>query len=485
MNPEGKGLGRAASRQSGYARGPFVFRGGFAALMAAFILMIAIPSFASSQGHTPSEETQICLGCHGGEGLSMTLTSGEKLSLYINRHAFLGSSHGRLDCADCHSGFSVESHPQRTFDSIRTYKTSAAKVCKGCHTPKSKVHNEMLEGAKKLLCVDCHGAHSVRPVTEADACIGCHRYGLTITFGDGETNSVMVDPEEMKASVHSRLRCYDCHFGFSAEEHPQRKFKSRRDLTVVASEGCRRCHFDKYTKTLEGIHYQVLSSGNMKAPVCVDCHGSHAIASGRKEKVMSARRCEKCHDDIYETYVKSVHGNALISEHNTDVPVCADCHRAHDTVDPHTVDFRNKTPELCGNCHANEELMTKYGLSTSVLESYLEDFHGVTVTFYRKQKNAARHIAVCTDCHGIHDISKVKGPDAAALKAKLVTRCAKCHPGATKNFPDSWISHYDPTFKRAPMVYAVNIIYKVFIPFMIIGLILQILLHIWRYAVNR
>jgi hypothetical protein len=140
---------------------------------------------------------------------------------------------------------------------------------------------------------------------------------------------------------------------------------------------------------------------------------------------------------------------------------------------------------MCGNCHANEKLMKKYGLSTAVLDSYLEDFHGVTLAFYKKQGGPVRHIAVCTDCHGIHDITKVKGPQATVLKANLVTRCRKCHPGATENFPDSWISHYEPDFKRATLVFIVNKIYSVFIPFMIVGLVLQIILHIWRYAVNR
>jgi hypothetical protein len=35
------------------------------------------------------------------------------------------------------------------------------------------------------------------------------------------------------------------------------------------------------------------------------------------------------------------------------------------------------------------------------------------------------------------------------------------------------------------MVYLVDLGYKIFIPFMIIGLLLQIVLHLWRYAVNR
>jgi hypothetical protein len=35
------------------------------------------------------------------------------------------------------------------------------------------------------------------------------------------------------------------------------------------------------------------------------------------------------------------------------------------------------------------------------------------------------------------------------------------------------------------MVYAVRIAYMILIPFMIGGLVLQILLHLWRVVVNR
>jgi hypothetical protein len=35
------------------------------------------------------------------------------------------------------------------------------------------------------------------------------------------------------------------------------------------------------------------------------------------------------------------------------------------------------------------------------------------------------------------------------------------------------------------MVYAVTLAYKFLIPFMIGGLVLQVLLHLWRVVVNR
>jgi cytochrome c553 len=133
--------------------------------------------------------------------------------------------------------------------------------------------------------------------------------------------------------------------------------------------------------------------------------------------------------------------------------------------------------------------MGKYGLSTDVMKTYLSDFHGVTLGFYIKQKNLlpkqANSIAVCTDCHGIHNITSTVSPDSTIVKANLVQRCRRCHADATENFPDAWISHYKLSLQRAPVTFIISILYKIFTPIMVLGLVLQILLHIWRYSVNR
>jgi hypothetical protein len=144
---------------------------------------------------------------------------------------------------------------------------------------------------------------------------------------------------------------------------------------------------------------------------------------------------------------------------------------------------------MCSNCHANEAIAKKYGLSTNVVKTYLSDFHGVTLSFYKKQREEfnkpARQIAVCTDCHGTHNIISTRSTDPAIVKANLVRRCQQCHKDAAKNFHDAWLSHYEPTFANAPLVFIVTLIYKIFTPIMAIGIILQIVLHIWRYAANR
>lgn len=450
------------------------------------VLAIGILGLAIS-GYTT--DTDQCLECHGDNGLSTSFENGATLSLFVDRRQLEGSVHADLDCQDCHTTFSGDDHPEHVFPDRMAHSKFWSQFCENCHADFQGIHKTMLEqNGERVVCTDCHTGHAVRSVAVAfhdtRYCTGCHRQPLLLPTRDGDQISLEMNPGDLAKSVHQRLSCRDCHFGFTAKDHPERSFSSPRDHMLASSETCRRCHFDKYTRTLESIHYALLSAGRQEAPVCVDCHGAHSIATGRLEKVVNAQHCAQCHEDIYAMYKESVHGAALLSEHNQDVPVCSDCHRAHDISDPRTAEFHLTIPETCGNCHSDSRVVGRYGLSTQVVESYVQDFHGVTLRFYKKEGDM-RPIATCTDCHGIHDITKITGPGSPAVKANLVKRCQKCHPDATANFPDSWVSHYEASFDKAPGVFLINLAYKIFIPFMVIGLGLQILLHIWRYAINR
>jgi hypothetical protein len=132
--------------------------------------------------------------------------------------------------------------------------------------------------------------------------------------------------------------------------------------------------------------------------------------------------------------------------------------------------------------------MGKYGLSTAVLKTYLEDFHGRTVSLLGKQgKDIWVQEPVCTDCHGIHDIRRVDDPDSPVVKVNLVTTCRQpdCHPDATANFAGAWLSHYEPSIQNAPLVFFVKWFYQILIPFMLVGLSLHILIDLWRAITNR
>jgi hypothetical protein len=142
---------------------------------------------------------------------------------------------------------------------------------------------------------------------------------------------------------------------------------------------------------------------------------------------------------------------------------------------------------MCGSCHENKGLMQKYGLSTAVLTTYLNDFHGKTASLRQHSGTTPTGpvVARCTDCHGVHDIEKADSPESPVMKSNLAQTCRKCHEGSNENFPDAWLSHYEPSWQKAPLVYGVKLAYAVIIPFMIGGLGLQILLHLWRLMVNR
>ncbi|MEW6116208.1 MAG: cytochrome c3 family protein [Nitrospirota bacterium] len=451
-------------------------------------LFLLFPLALSAAPGTLSEEDRQCLACHEQEQ-AMVFQNGEKISIKVNSRDIGASVHRIIGCSNCHN-FTADTHPKRSFKTKEQYHAFASRMCTRCHVSyKTEIHAKLISKAPAgTVCTDCHGAHTVRRTREMAQgnryCLSCHGKDSLMSFKNGEKLSLHIKEERLNQSIHKDLSCSDCHFGFSSEDHPVRHFKNKRDYSIALSESCRRCHFDKYTKTLESIHFNLLAKGNLNAPVCTDCHGAHSVLSGRKEKLANAKKCEQCHPDIYQTYAKSVHGGALISEHNDDVPICSDCHKAHDISDPRSTDFRNMVPQMCGKCHANKDIMEKYGLSTAVVDTYLQDFHGITLKFYKKM-GSSKPIAVCIDCHGIHDITKTHTPNTNLIKANLVKRCQKCHQDASIEFPESWISHYDPSIKKAPMVYMVNLAYKIFIPFMIIGLILQILLHIWRYAINK
>ncbi len=308
-----------------------------------------------------------------------------------------------------------------------------------------------------------------------------------MAFPSGDVLSISIDKHKFVSSVHGgRLNCQDCHAGYTKLPHPTRQLQSKRDYSLAQYETCKRCHFANYTKTLDSIHFQVLGEGNRVAPVCTDCHGAHDVTSPDQPRARIARTCSTCHKQVYDTFVGSVHGKALVDENNQDVPTCTYCHGVHNIVDPRVPTFRHTIPQLCGQCHTNKALMDKYGLSTDVVQTYLRDFHGVTVSLTAKQNpDILTYEAVCTDCHGIHDIVSTKSVSQDVLKANLLATCQKCHPGAGPNFPNAWLSHYEPSPSHNPAVYYVKLFYRIFIPFTIGGLSLHVLLNLWRATINR
>jgi len=93
--------------------------------------------------------------------------------------------------------------------------------------------------------------------------------------------------------------------------------------------------------------------------------------------------------------------------------------------------------------------------------------------------------AVCIDCHGVHDIASARDENSA-MQTNLVKRCQECHPDATANFASTWLGHYAPDWRSAPLVAAVTWFYRIMIPALLAFFIIYILIDVQhRYRMNR
>ncbi|MBM3181299.1 MAG: ammonia-forming cytochrome c nitrite reductase subunit c552 [Chloroflexi bacterium] len=330
-------------------------------------------------------------------------------------------------------------------------------------------------------------------------CLVCHnRPKFTTSLPNDEKLVLTIDEDKFNKSVHgeNQIACTDCHADFTSFPHDDLKANSLREIATTYYTTCQQCHAEQYNKVLDSVHQRALAGGNTNAAVCSDCHNPHEqtrITNKDSGEILITARlhipqtCASCHSTIYDAYKNSVHGNALTEENNTDVPTCIDCHGVHNIQDPTTVTFRNSTPFLCAKCHTDSTIMDKYGISTNVLNSYVADFHGTTVKLFEEEfPGQPTNKPVCTDCHGVHNISKVDNIEAGiALRENLLIKCQRCHPGATANFPAAWMSHYEPSPEHYPIVYYVNLFYKFFIPTVLGGMTFFVITDIYRRIVNR
>jgi predicted CXXCH cytochrome family protein len=309
------------------------------------------------------------------------------------------------------------------------------------------------------------------PQPSNNYCLLCHRQpDRTLTFASGETVSLAIDPQVLAESVHGEgnpdgaLACVDCHPG-QRFPHAALASQTLREFKLERYASCRSCHEEQYLYAQDSVHGSALRAGQIAAAVCVDCHGGHDIQPPDQPRQRISFTCGQCHGAIFEEYQNSIHGKALIEEGNPDVPTCIDCHGVHNIQNPTTTLFRVRSPELCARCHANDSLMAKYDISTDVFDSYLTDFHGTTVALFEQQDpEVATNKAVCYDCHGVHNISAVRGEAAHNIRENLLVTCQKCHPSADANFPDAWIGHYKPTVEDHPLLFGVKNFYRALIP---------------------
>ena len=110
-----------------------------------------------------------------------------------------------------------------------------------------------------------------------------------------------------------------------------------------------------------------------------------------------------------ETYSQNIHAQKGLT--------CAACHGGDASSDDPEKAMsraagwkgkieRKQIPELCASCHADAERMKKYnpGLRVDQFQQYKTSVHGM------KWAKGDSKVAVCTDCHGVHDLRAPSDP---------------------------------------------------------------------------
>src|SRR3954449_2654916 len=165
---------------------------------------------------------------------------------------------------------------------------------------------------------------------------------------------------------------------------------------------------------------------------CVDCHSD--VKSAAHETTPKKISCASCHADQQAAYDRSHHAQAVASG-NSNAATCVDCHGSpHELLpaaDPKSRVSHSNIPGTCGACHSQKLVMEKSGLSVQTVASYEQSVHGHAVA------NGSEKAAVCTDCHGTHEILDAKDSKSPIFKFNVPQTCGKCHETISREFQQS------------------------------------------------
>jgi formate dehydrogenase gamma subunit len=197
----------------------------------------------------------------------------------------------------------------------------------------------------------------------------------------------------------------------------------------LTNDDCLGCHNDASLvngKQVHGDAFKASIHGSMFS--CVDCHTS--VKTLPHDSGLAKPTCVTCHADEQKMYSDGVHGKALAAG-NTKAANCESCHgNIHEILpasDPNSRSAKVNVPKMCGQCHAQ----AMPGMPGKQALAYQESVHGKLVAAGNDKA------AVCSDCHGAHDIRRAGDFTSPVFHANVPATCAKCHSGEAAAFAKS------------------------------------------------
>ncbi len=428
------------------------------------LTLLALIVWLSSPLSVYAQSAEDCLMCHA----DAELEAEDGSIVGLDEDHFLDSVHGILDCIDCHD------QPDADWDDIPHFRIYNDVNCAICHEDAensyhSSSHGKAIDHGDQNAphCADCHGvsqdAHRVKPIDSKvaeNSCSICHmeeasayRGSLHLKEHDGGHNGpdcischhTHSDDQVAKAGEINTL-CTSCHqdamqtvmiggHPFGETEGAVINCASCHDIheagipnddndTVLA---CMNCH-EGYEEQLVGsVHEEMLADDMMN---CLSCHRAHHVAENDEELEFGCGQCHEEEEEIYRTSahrLARLHGEVIAAE-------CADCHGGHhilSTTDSNSPIHHTNIPDMCGECHTDNTVITSDYVRLPIsLPSYAESVHG-------KGLGEGKHTAVCTDCHGSHNLQSANLPTSTVARKNLTETCGKCHAKVADEYAGS------------------------------------------------
>jgi len=342
---------------------------------------------------------------------------------------FAGDQRPYPSCRDCHA---VEHFPvQRAARPAAEVKREVAARCSTCHekdlvTWHDSAHSaELLAGnAAAPSCVDCHSSHDIlAPEDPASSANEAHLSTRCETCHTPFRQSLHRAP----GAPLSTISCAFCHLGHTTD-------RESLDARIAGTGGANRCfvcHSGQHTDPRMA-HHQLAVGPDGRAPetACTDCHVFHwKVGDGQGHPGRPVSACASCHEDQARAYAQSAHARSRAAG-NVEPPTCTTCHGQKDVLDPAQHFTPEETVKLCSSCHANADLMITFDVNVHVVEGFEDTYHGKLYDLM----NTGKRFAVCTDCHGYHNVLEPEDPDSKVNRARIVETCRECHEEANENF---------------------------------------------------
>jgi len=290
-----------------------------ALFLTAALCLLLLPAAPARSAQAPNR----CLECHSKLDPPLGVTSEE----------FSGSIHAQkgLTCTSCHGGDASSDDMDQSMGKGAGFKGHIERaqipaLCSKCHSDaayihaynpslrtdqfsqyQTSVHGKLLAkgDTRVAVCTDCHTAHKIHPPS---------------------------DPQSSVYPLNVAQTCANCH---ADADH-------MKGYNIPTNQ------FALYSMSVH--HDAMVVRGDLSAPTCSTCHGSHGAAPPGVASV--ERVCATCHVFQQQLFDSGPHKDGFAA---LGLPGCITCHSNHGIQHPSDAMIGTEKGAVCMKCHSSGE----------------------------------------------------------------------------------------------------------------------------------